>query len=681
MTSRANWRTEAVLFDPRLADGLDSMTGRITLRETPRSASRFMNPSAPSQAAQAQAHQASQAGQRLLKRGEFEAALERFRVAHGLQPRDRLYRLQLARAYLRQDEPGLASELLEQVLRDTPGDERVLHSLVQCLEAAGFDERLVAVVAKQPEASLGRDLLVSLAKAQTRLRRHADAVSTWMRALAFDITEAGLHVRLAYSLYEIGLGREAAEALRTGLALGLGPAGPGCLDMLRQYERHVCDWQDAPGRMAQWRAGLAELDPQACFELSPFCHAVLLDDPELQLKGARTHARYLKGRAKPCSPRSPVARPRIRVGYLSSDFHSHATSYLMAQLLEQHDRSRFEVHAYSYGQDDGSACRGRITAAAERFIDLSSSSPAAMVDRIRQDEIDILVDLKGYTKDARALVMAARPAPLQVAYLGYPGTMGADFIDYIIGDPVVTPLELAHHFSEKLAQLPGCYQCNDGTRPLPAAPARASQGLPEHALVLCGFNNLYKVSPDVFDVWCGLLRRLPHAVLWLTETSAQAAQALRLEAQARGVDATRLVFAPKTDNGVHLDRIACADLYLDTWPCNGHTSASDALWAGLPVVTLSGQTFASRVAGSLLQAVGAPELVCRSVEQYEDLVLRLAGDEPLRAALRARLEAARTTSSLFDGRLRAREIEALYERMWARALQGQPPEHLLASAG
>ena len=639
-----------------------------------------MKPRAPSHPVQAQAQQAWQAGQLLLKRGQLDKALERFQAAHRLQPRDRLYRLQLAQAYLRRNDPLRASELLEQVQQDEPGDERVVHSLVQCLEAAGLDERLVTLVEGLADGSASRDMLVSLAKAQVRLRRHTDAVSSWMRALAFDITNAGLHVRLAYSLYEIGLVREAAESLRTGLALGLGEAGPGSLDMLRQYERHACDWKDAGQRMAEWRAGLVHLGPQASFELSPFCHAVLLDDPELQLQGARTHARYLKARAKPVAPRTPVARPRIRLGYLSSDFHNHATSQLMVQLLEQHDRSRFEVHAYSYGPDDSGPYRARIMSGVERFVDLDRASPAEIAQRVRDDEIDILVDLKGYTKDARALAMAARPAPVQVAYLGYPGTMGADFIDYIIGDPVVTPLSLAGHFSEKIAQLPGCYQCNDGTRPLPVAPSRASQGLPEDALVLCGFNNLYKISPEVFDVWCGLLSRLPQAVLWLTQTAAQAAEALRREAQARGIEPGRLVFAPMADNRLHLDRIACADLYLDTWPCNGHTSTSDALWAGLPVVTLSGQSFASRVAGSLLQAMGTPELVCHSVAEYEALVLQLAGDEARRAALRARLEAARTRSPLFDGQLRAREIEALYERMWARALKGLPPENLPASA-
>jgi len=288
------------------------------------------------------------------------------------------------------------------------------------------------------------------------------------------------------------------------------------------------------------------------------------------------------------------------------------------------------------------------------------------------------VDLKGYTQHSRPPLFAMRAAPLQVSYLGFPGTTGADYIDYVIGDPVVTPLEHAPFYSEKIAQLPGCYQCNDGTRPIPIAPSRASQGLPDDAIVLCGFNQPYKISPQVFDVWCQILQRVPNAVLWLLMWNKDAPAALRREAQARGVDPQRIVFAANIAQEEHLNRIGCADLFLDTWPCNAHTTASDALWAGVPIVTHIGRTFASRVAGSLLQAVGVSDLVCPSVQAYEELVVGLAGDAARRSVLRGQIESARLTSPLFDGALVAKGIESLYERMWERALADLPPVHLPA---
>jgi predicted O-linked N-acetylglucosamine transferase (SPINDLY family) len=351
----------------------------------------------------------------------------------------------------------------------------------------------------------------------------------------------------------------------------------------------------------------------------------------------------------------------------------------MAQVLERHDRSRFEVFVYSHGRSDGSAMRQRIEGAAEHFADLQASSIADMAHRIRDDEIDILVDLKGYTQHSRPPLFAMRAAPLQVSYLGFPGTTGADYIDYVIGDPVVTPLEHAPFYSEKIAQLPGCYQCNDGTRPIPRPPSRSSQGLPEDGFVFCAFNQPYKISPEVFDVWCRLLNAVPGSVLWLLAWNKDAPIALRREAQARGVDPSRIIFAPSVPQSEHLDRIGCADIFLDTWPCNAHTTASDALWAGLPVLTLSGRTFASRVAGSLMRAVGLPELVCDDVSGYEGLARELASDRGRLEQLRARVRDARHTSSLFDGTVTARGLELVFERMWERALSGQSPEHLPAS--
>jgi len=304
-----------------------------------------------------------------------------------------------------------------------------------------------------------------------------------------------------------------------------------------------------------------------------------------------------------------------------------------------------------------------------------------MAARIRALGVDILVDLKGATYDTLMPVLAQRPAPLQVSWLGFPGSTGAPFIDYFIGDPVTTPLADSAHFSEKIAQLPHCYQPNDAHRALPRPTARAQWGVADGALVLCAFHQSYKISAAVFDTWCELLRELPGAVLWLLQWNTAVQTRLSAAASERGVAADRLVFSPVLPLDAHLDRLACADLYLDAWPCNAHTTASEALWAGVPVLTVKGRTFAQRVAASVLHTAGLDELACADVASYRALALQLAADPARRAALRDRLLGQRTASPLFDGVAFARDIEALFERMWARATDGKAPEHLPALTG
>lgn len=493
--------------------------------------------------------------------------------------------------------------------------------------------------------------------------------------------DGALNYWLGIGLADLGMKAQAAECLRTALLLDLGPMEVGVRDLLAYYERQACDWAAAQEQLPRLMSAIEALLPGQAVCAAPFTHATLLDDPAVQLKAARAHALHVERGVVPLPVRVPTASPRLRVGYVSADFHQHATTHLMAELLESHDAGRFEIFLYSLGRDDGSPMRRCIEACGARLLDAWEMSAADLARRIREDRIDILVDLKGYTRDAQPAVFAHRPAPVQVAYLGYPGTCGASCIDYIVGDPVVTPLEAAAHYSEKIAQMPGSYQCNDGTRAPPLPARRSDHGLPDPAWVLCAFNESYKISPEVFGVWCRVLRTLPQAVLWLLECNAAATAALRREALARGVDPRRLVFAPKIEHGRHLSRLTCADLYLDTWPCNGHTTASDMLWSGVPVVTCLGRTFASRVAGSLLHAAGLPELVCADAWTYERLVVDLAHDPSRLQGVRQRLRDAREQSELFSGVAAARHLEALFERMWARALQGLPPEHLPASGG
>ncbi len=369
-----------------------------------------------------------------------------------------------------------------------------------------------------------------------------------------------------------------------------------------------------------------------------------------------------------------VGSGRIRLGYLSGDFHQHSTAHLMAELFECHDRDQFEVFAYSYGPDDKSQMRARLDRAFDRFVDIRTLSHREAARTIHADKVDILVDLKGYTHHARPAISAHRPAPVQASYLGYPATMGVDFIDYIIVDPFVVPAGQQPFFSERLVHLPGSYQVNDRRREVASPrPSREDHGLPPEGPVLCSFNNSYKISPVFFDIWMRLLRSAPASVLWLLETNGLVKGNLRSEAGKRGVDPARLIFASVVPPAEHLGRHQHADLFLDTLPCNAHTTASDALWAGLPVLTCSGDTFAGRVAGSLLAAVGMPELVTGSLEEYEQTASALARDPQRLIALRQKLEEKRDTSSLFDLPKLTGNIEAAYTRMWQTWLSQRKP--------
>jgi protein O-GlcNAc transferase len=370
-----------------------------------------------------------------------------------------------------------------------------------------------------------------------------------------------------------------------------------------------------------------------------------------------------------------AARDRIRLGYLSGDFHQHATAQLMAELFELHNHDRFEIFAYSYGPDDHSPMRARLERAFDRFVDIRALSHRDAAQRIHADKIDILVDLKGYTYHSRPAISAYRPAPVQVSFLGYPATMGADFIDYVIVDPIVVPDSQQPFFSEKLVHLPGSYQVNDRRREVArGGTSRQDWGLPEEGLVFCSFNNSYKISVAFFGIWMRLLRAVPGSVLWLLEANELVRGNLCSEAEKRGVEAGRLIFAPRVASAEHLGRHRHANLFLDTLPCNAHTTASDALWAGLPVLTCCGDTFAGRVAASLLTAVGLPELITPSSEEYERTALALALDPQRLTALRQKLADNRDASSLFDPVKLTGNIEAAYARMWQTWLSRKTPE-------
>jgi predicted O-linked N-acetylglucosamine transferase (SPINDLY family) len=369
---------------------------------------------------------------------------------------------------------------------------------------------------------------------------------------------------------------------------------------------------------------------------------------------------------------------RIRVAYLSGDFREHAISRLVAGLYESHDRMRFEILALSSGPSDGSDIRRRIEAAFDRFVDVTSYSEDQLAAFIRASEIDLLVDVAGYTAWARTRALARRPAPVQINYLGYPGTMGAPYVDYIVADAIIIPEEHKPFYSEKVVHLPHTYQPNDSKRVVPQRSfERTELGLPADSVVLCCFNNCYKITPPVFVSWMQILKGAANSVLWLFEENAIAPNNLKREAAARGIDPQRLIFAARMPHDDHMARLRHADLFLDTAPYNAHTTASDALWMGLPLVTRIGDTFAGRVAASLLTAMGVPELVTSSVETYEALAIELAGNPERLAAIKRKLAANRRTAPLFDTTRYTRHVEAAYVAMYERWQAGLPPADIV----
>jgi len=367
---------------------------------------------------------------------------------------------------------------------------------------------------------------------------------------------------------------------------------------------------------------------------------------------------------------------RIRLAYLSADMHEHATAYLMAELFELHDRSRFEIFVFAYDSPADNPMRARLEAGVDHFIDITALDDHAAAQRIREHEIDIAVDLKGFTRSARPAILAHRPAPLQVNYLGYPGSMGASFIDYIVADPVLIPHGAEAGFSEKILRLPDSYQPNDRRRPISITnDSRAEHGLPEQGFVFCCFNNNFKITPDVFDIWMRLLAQIEGSVLWLYEDNPYVASQLHEEAEKRDIEASRLIFAERLPLAKHLARHRHADLFIDTFWCNAHTTASDALWAGLPVVTRAGETFVARVAASLLSACDMRELITTDAREYEALCLALARDEERLGELRRKLERTRSEVTLLDTPRYTRQLESGWVAIHARHHAGLPPEH------
>ncbi len=430
------------------------------------------------------------------------------------------------------------------------------------------------------------------------------------------------------------------------------------------------DWRDFEKDVARIEAGIRAGNHIA----KPFQFQAVSSSPADLKICAANFAQHLFPAmpALPGSRRHP--RAKIRLGYLSGEFREQATAFLTAGLYEAHDHDGFELVAFDSGANDGSPMRKRLETAFDKFVPIADLSDRAAAETVQAHEIDILINLNGYFGQVRMGIFARRPAPLQVNYLGFPGTLGADYMDYILADRIVIPPADARHYSEKVVWLPDCYQANDSQRRIANVhPTRAQNNLPESAFVFANFNAGYKLTPKVFAAWMRILRQAENSVLWQLEGVAEFGDNLRREAAAHGVAPERLIFAPRMAQEEHLARLRLADLSLDTLPCNAHTTASDALWAGLPLITVMGRAFAGRVAASLLTAIGLPELIADNLEDYEKLAVKLARDPAALAAIRGKLSANRLTSPLFDTARHTRSLEQAYATMWNIHKSGEAP--------
>lgn len=443
----------------------------------------------------------------------------------------------------------------------------------------------------------------------------------------------------------------------------LAPDADYALGAALYSSRTVCDWRHD----AAWLQQLEQASRDGKHAQQPFIAMMMMDDPALQRTVAeRFVARHVESVRQPLWTGQHYRNARLHVAYLSADFRIHPTSLLLAGVLEHHDRSKIELSAIALGSHAADEMTSRIRQCADRFVEAGKFDDQQIAQWVREHQVDVLIDLMGHSNDARPGVFPYRAAPVQLAWLGYPGTTGLQSMDFLLADRLVVPLDEQHHYIEKIVYLDGCYQCTDNTREIADAPLeRAQFGLPGSDFVFCCFNQSAKLSPAVFDVWMSVLAAVPKSVLWLLEDSSRQAENLRREAAVRGISAERLVFTPRLPQALHLARHRLADLALDTLPCNAHTTTSDALWAGLPVLTCTGRTFAGRVASSLLQTAGLPELVCDSLPSYRERAVALAStDRTQLDGLTKRLMQTRLSTPLFDTARFTRQLESTYRSLW-----------------
>lgn len=606
---------------------------------------------------------------RLHRLGQIDAAVPYYKAVLALMPHepDSLHNLGL----IAQSRGDLADamRLWSFCIAHNPGRANTHNAMGGLLTRVGrLDQALAAHEKALAIAPDNIDGLISRGNLLVRLRRNDEALVAYDRIIEIRPDLPAPHANRAGLLADLKRSREAIESCRN--VLRLEPTSAVAESLKYREQLKICDWSDHAATMAAFEQRIVS------FSDHPIAVLSRCDDPMAQKLCSETYVRKrFPAPVQPLWTGEIYRHDKIRIAYVSSDFRDHPVAHLISGLFEQHDRDRFDITAYALSPSIGDVHRLRIEAAFPEFHDVSGASDLEVAQRIRAAETDILIDLNGLTRHLRPAIFAARPAPIQISYLGYPGTIGHGLVDYILADAVVVPHGREEAFCEHVIRLPHSYQVNDDSKVMAEETlSRREAGLPETGFVFTSFNAHNKITPPVFDIWMRLLLAVPGSVLWLIGGLEDAVLNLRAEAEVRGVSSDRLVFASRVDLPHHLARHRLADLFLDTLPYTAHTTASDALWAGLPLVTCIGEGFAARVAASLLTAVELPELITESLEAYEALALALARDPERLKALRARLIAQVPTTPLFNTHLSRRHIEAAYIAAWELYQRGEPPK-------
>lgn len=598
-------------------------------------------------------------GTSLMETGAIEESISTFRRAVEIQPDFAVALNNLGNALRAADQADQAVSAYRRALQFRPDYADVYNNLGNALrQLKRFDESIAAFHHALKLKPIYATAYENLGHAFVDARRSAEALASYQMSAKINPSNPFVFNSIGKLLQAQGRLDEAVSSYRT--ALRIKPDFPEAEAQMLHQLQHMCDFSAADEISSACERFRYETRASA-----PFTALAWADDPDLQLRRSIAWSREKYGIAEAKIPERPSIYPeRLKLGYFSADFHDHATMFLLAGVLREHDRSSFEVFAYSYGRNRQGKLRKKAEEYVDHFFDVSELTESAIAEMVRAHSLDIAIDLKGYTRETQSGILRFRLAPVQVNYLGYPGTMGADFIDYLIGDPVVIPSDQRGYYTESLIYMPHSYQPNDDERQIASeVGCRQTYNLPGNAFVLCCFNNNYKIGRAEFRIWMRILRSNPDSVLWLMQSNRWAEENLRREAWACGVDPSRLVFAGKVSHAEHLARHRHADLFIDTFNYNAHTTASDALWASLPVVTKQGSQFAARVAASLLTAAGLPELIARDDSEYERIIMELVNCREKLTSLKGKLAQVHR-SALFDTRRYTRNLESGFRRAY-----------------
>ncbi len=611
----------------------------------------------------------------LAKTGRLPEALTWVERSLSLVPTDVMYLNNYADLLMRSGKPEQAIAALQSAI--ALGSEQAVTyvSLARACAASGQVDAALSAYRQSANLAATPDWVSDeAAEYASRSNRHDIALTLLRQRLSRYGAGPQTWLGIGNALRDLGDHAGAIDSWKQGLARDPNDAASR-QNLLTMYQ-YLADWESSSRLMQATSEGMRG---SMAIAVNPSMLLSVTDDPELQLACAkRWTSRY--GSDAAVSGIRGQRRQKIRVGYLSNDFCNHATMQLLVRTIELHDRDRFELLAYSWSPGDGSDLRRRTIAAFDRFTEVGSLDDEAVARQLVSDRIDIAVDMKGYTQGMRPGIFVGRPAPLQISYLGYPGTMGAPWIDYLIADEWVIPGDLRNGYSEALLRLPFCYQPNDPHRPLPEPMPRSELGLDDSAVLVGAVNQSYKIVPELFSAWMRVLQKCPEAVLLLSAHADQTEEALRLHASMQGVAPERLRFMRRVPYADYLRILGSCDLILDSFPCNGHTTTSDAIWLGTPVLTRVGKSFASRVAASLLAASGRQDLITGSFEEYESRAVQLIGQPGKLSRLRREIVAGRSTNRLFDCEGYVRDLETGFQMAWERHLSGYPPADMAVLA-